>query len=130
MLKRKPGPPPQEAGTRWIVELNNGQVHRVGSGGSGHFLVLGIPESHYVNPSDIIWHMPYEPMSEPMPEPLKPFRRFSCRCGDRRGMGAYNPNEGSVNRYRIHWNTGAVRYYRNEKQLEIDGIKIEWIDDD
>ena len=125
MLEWKSGPPPNDEGKEWIAEFKSGQISRVEFNESGQVCIVGRWVMAYWNLRDIIRHMPYEPM----PEPMKPFRLFNCTRNGQRGTGAYDPNGKNTNRYRIHWIKDGLDYYQDESQLDLNGIQIEWIDD-
>ncbi len=70
------------------------------------------------------------PLPDPLPEPMKPFRRFSVTHSDgRQGTGAYCPeiDKGSVS-YFIRWgnHSRCYRYFA----CEIKNLTFDWIDEE
>lgn len=124
MRDSTPGPPPEEEGKEWIVEERTGEIYRMAWDDFRNSFVGVVCTTFHLFSKDILRHAPYEPV----PAPLKPWRRFRCVeiSSGQSGTGAMSPYGGSHHPYRISWDTG---YHRSYSQDDIDEcIRIDWID--
>ena len=124
------GPPPSGDG-EWIVETNKGYIFRGWSEASGIFRTRQHSNPFEAFPfeaKDIIRHMQYVPV----PEPLKPFRRFNFTGRDGKGgTGMFDPqceDDRLPFVVRYHGCIGRCTYSCVGEFT--DNTELEWIDDE